>query len=169
MGVYIYDSPLGEIVIEYENETLTSLYFNNENFKSDVRRVKNSYFNESHKDIKIVNETVKWLDIYFSGEKPNFIPCYILKGTNFQKLVWEELSKIPYGQTITYGEIAKTIAKKLNKEQISAQAVGQAVGKNPIAIIVPCHRVIGKNYKLIGYAGGIERKIQLLKLEGITI
>ena len=87
---------------------------------------------------------------------------------NFEK-IYEIVKKIPKGRVLTYGEIAKTIAKKLNKEQISAQAVGQAVGKNPIAIIVPCHRVIGKNYKLIGYAGGIERKIQLLKLEGITI
>ena len=80
--------------------------------------------------------------------------------------MWEELNKISYGHTITYGEIAQKIAKKLNKQKMSAQAVGQAVGKNPISIIVPCHRVIGKNNKLTGYAGGIERKIQLLKLEG---
>lgn len=163
MKLYYYDSPLGIIIIEYDNDALTALYFKNERVEINSSEIKNACENN---DLKIIQETIKWLDIYFSGKEPTFTPKYILKGTNFQKLVWEELNKIPYGHTITYGEIAQKIAKKLNKQKMSAQAVGQAVGKNPISIIVPCHRVIGKNNKLTGYAGGIERKIQLLKLEG---
>ena len=163
MSVYYYDSPLGIIVIEYDNDAITALYFKNERVEINSSEIKNACENN---DLKIIQETSEWLDIYFSGKEPTFTPKYILKGTNFQNLVWEELNKIPYGYTITYGEIAQKIAKKLNKQKMSAQAVGQAVGKNPISIIVPCHRVIGKNNKLTGYAGGIERKIQLLKLEG---
>lgn len=163
MKLYYYDSPLGIIIIEYDNDALTALYFKNERVEINSSEIKNAC---EINDLKIIQETIKWLDIYFSGKEPTFTPKYILKGTNFQKLVWEELNKIPYGHTITYGEIAQKIAKKLNKQKMSAQAVGQAVGKNPISIIVPCHRVIGKNNKLTGYAGGIERKIQLLKLEG---
>lgn len=163
MKLYYYDSPLGIIIIEYDNDALTALYFKNERVEINSSEIKNAC---EINDLKIIQETIKWLDIYFSGKEPTFTPKYILKGTNFQNLVWEELNKIPYGHTITYGEIAQKIAKKLNKQKMSAQAVGQAVGKNPISIIVPCHRVIGKNNKLTGYAGGIERKIQLLKLEG---
>ena len=84
-------------------------------------------------------------------------------------LVWSVLKTIPYGKTITYGEIAKTLARKTNKEKISARAVGNAVGHNPISIIIPCHRVIGANGKITGYAGGIDKKTALLKLEGINV
>lgn len=107
----------------------------------------------------------KWLDIYFSGKEPDFLPPLTLKGTDFQMRVWQKLRKIPYGKTTTYGEIAEQIAAETGKAKMSAQAVGGAVGKNPIAIIIPCHRVIGKDGSLTGFAGGVEVKMELLVLE----
>ena len=107
----------------------------------------------------------RWLDIYFQGEAPDFTPPLRLAGTPFRKVVWEILLTIPYGQTMTYGEIASKIAEQKGIERMSAQAVGNAVGHNPIGIIVPCHRVVGSDGKLTGYAGGMERKKALLALE----
>ena len=107
----------------------------------------------------------KWLDVYFSGEEPNFTPPLHPNGSTFRKAVWQILLDIPYGQTITYGEIARRIAVMKNTSHMSAQAVGGAVGHNEISIIIPCHRVIGTNGSLTGYAGGIDKKISLLKLE----
>ncbi len=110
----------------------------------------------------------EWLDAYFSGENPP-IPSISLaiKGSKFQSLILRLLCEIPYGQTVTYGEIAKEAARLLSKERMSAQAVGNAVGGNPISIIIPCHRVMGKDGKLTGYGGGIERKVWLLRHEGV--
>ena len=107
----------------------------------------------------------KWLDVYFSGEEPNFTPLLHPNGSTFRKAVWQILLEIPYGQTITYGEIARRIAVMKNTSHMSAQAVGGAVGHNEISIIIPCHRVVGTNGSLTGYAGGIDKKISLLKLE----
>ena len=108
----------------------------------------------------------QWLDVYFSGREPDFkVPLHFI-GTDFQKEVWEILYSIPYGQTTTYGEIAKQLAAKRGLEHMSAQAVGGAVSHNEISILVPCHRVVGTNGSLTGYAGGIDKKIALLKLEG---
>ena len=117
-------------------------------------------------EIEIFKEVTTWLDIYFSGESPKFIPKYKLENlTPFREEVTNIICKIPYGKTITYNDIAKEIAKKRNIKKMSAQAVGQAVGKNPICLIIPCHRVIGTNNKMIGYSGGINNKIKLLELE----
>ena len=109
--------------------------------------------------IPVLDETRQWLDCYFEGEKPDFTPQVAPFGTLFQRRVWSELMSIPYGQTVTYGDIARRINCK------SAQAVGGAVGKNPIAIIIPCHRIVGSDGSLTGYAYGLERKRQLLMLE----
>lgn len=108
----------------------------------------------------------RWLDIYFSGQQPDFMPPLHMSGTPFQMAVWETLREIPYGQTTTYGAIARKIARQRGLSKMSAQAVGQAVGRNELSILVPCHRVVGTNGSLTGYAGGIDKKIQLLQLEG---
>lgn len=113
--------------------------------------------------------TERWLDSYFSGHNPDFTPPICLKGTSFQEDVWEILKRIPYGKVISYGEIARQIAEKRGLKRMSAQAVGGAVGRNPIAIIIPCHRVVGSNGSLTGYAGGLDKKTELLKIEGVLI
>ena len=109
--------------------------------------------------------TEKWLDIYFSGNIPDFTPPISLSGTPFKLMIWEMLRGIPYGETVSYGDIAKQAAEKRGIEKMSSQAVGGAVGKNPVAIIIPCHRVIGADGSLTGYGGGIEKKEFLLRLE----
>ena len=119
------------------------------------------------KEQEVLRDTKKWFDIYFSGNEPKFsVPLHLI-GTPFQMEVWEILLTIPYGKTMTYGEIAKKIAVRRGMERMSAQAVGGAVGQNPIGVIVPCHRVIGAKGSLTGYAGGIDKKIKLLQLEKI--
>ena len=110
-------------------------------------------------DGPIPREAIRWLDIYFAGARPGFLPPMSLTGTDFQKAVWQELLKIPYGETTTYGQLAQHLGCR------SAQAVGQAVRRNPIAIIIPCHRVMGADGGLVGYAYGVDRKRQLLAWE----
>ena len=117
------------------------------------------------KETPVLAEAKKWLDLYFSGKEPNFIPPLHPAGSPFRQAVWKLLLEIPYGQTTTYGEIAGRLAAMQNTSSMSAQAVGGAVGHNEISIIIPCHRVVGTNGSLTGYAGGIDRKIALLKLE----
>ena len=119
------------------------------------------------KTLPVFDEAVRWLDIYFAGRRPDFTPPLNLKGTAFRKKVWQLLLQIPYGQTTTYGELAAQLAAHRGLKQMSAQAVGGAVGHNPISIIVPCHRVVGTGGSLTGYAGGLAKKQALLKLEGI--
>ena len=114
----------------------------------------------------VMAEAIRWLDIYFSGATPDFTPSLHFSGTPFQMEVWNILQTIPYGETMTYGEIASILAKQQGFLSMSAQAVGNAVGRNPVSIIVPCHRVIGANGNLTGYAGGIDKKRALLTLEG---
>ena len=116
------------------------------------------------------NKNKKWLDKYFNGEKPQISDLDInleYTGSEFAQNVWKLLCDIPYGKVVTYGELAKKVARKMNKSKMSAQAVGGAVGHNPIGIIVPCHRVVGANGSLTGYAGGIDKKIKLLELENV--
>lgn len=113
----------------------------------------------------VFEQTKRWLDLYFSGKEPDFCPPLDPDGTDFQKTVWSVLRTIPYGDTLTYGEVSKLVAAKLGRSSMSAQAVGGAVGRNPISIIVPCHRVIGADGSLTGYAGGLWRKEKLLRLE----
>ncbi len=121
-------------------------------------------------DLHIFKETTRWLDIYFGGRQPDFTPAYRMENlTQFRSAVVEIMIRIQFGKTLTYGEIARQIAAERNCGKMSAQAVGGAVGWNPICIIVPCHRVIGANNQLIGYGGGINNKIALLKLEGIDV
>ena len=117
------------------------------------------------KELPVFEKTRRWLDAYFRGEKPDFTPPLSVETTPFRRAVWELLLTIPYGQTMTYGEIAAEIARRRGLSGMSAQAVGGAVGRNPISLIIPCHRVVGTGGSLTGYAGGIEKKVKLLELE----
>ena len=160
----IYKSPIGDLVLTSDGEALTGLNF--------VSSAKGALLAKNIEpcDEKIFAEAFSWLDKYFNGEKPNFIPKIKLENLSpFRQLVIEMVKNIPYGETITYGETARKMALCLKKSKMSAQAVGGAVGANPICIIIPCHRVVGKGGNIIGYAGGIENKINLLKREGIDI
>ncbi len=159
-----YDSPIGRIVLAADDIGLTGLWFEGQKYFA-------LYLQKEHeeKDLPIFEETKRWLDIYFSGTEPNFkLPLHFV-GSDFQNEVWEILYSIPYGTTMTYGEIAKQIAEKRGLNKMSAQAVGGAVGKNEISIIVPCHRVVGTNGSLTGYAGGMDKKIALLELEKVSM
>lgn len=156
-----YRSPLGKILLSADDEGLTGLWFEGQKYFAAYRR------GEYTEQETIVFElTKKWLDIYFSGNEPDFMVPLHFNGSDFQKSVWEILLSIPYGKTVTYGEIARKIAEERGLARMSAQAVGGAVGHNPISVIVPCHRVVGAGGNLTGYAGGIDKKIELLKLEG---
>ncbi len=125
---------------------------------------------KENKNERILIKTKKWLDEYFNGKKPEISELDLAPiGSEFAKKVWEILCEIPYGKVTTYGEIAKKMAKIMHKEKMSAQAVGGAVGHNPISIIIPCHRVVGANGSLTGYAGGIDKKIYLLKHEQVNM
>lgn len=155
-----YNSPLGVITLAGSSEALTGLWFDGQKYFGD--NLPNEYKQDR---LPVFDETVKWLDIYFSGRNPGFMPPLSFNASPFRKTVWEILLTIPYGKTMTYGEIADKIAAQKGIESMSAQAVGGAVGHNPISIIVPCHRVVGTNGSLTGYAGGIERKIKLLEFE----
>lgn len=152
-----YISPLGKILMKSDGEYLTNLYFINE---------KNNYQSINNDNLEIFDITRKWLDIYFEGQIPDFTPKYKMENlTDFRKEVINILLKIPYGKTITYNDIANIIAEKRGIKKMACQAIGKAIGWNPILIIIPCHRVIGKNGNLTGYSGGIENKLKLLKLE----
>ena len=161
-----YMSDVGELLIVTNEKSLVGLWIENQKyFPSEFK--KEVVFND---DIEIMKETKKWLDLYFSGKKTDISSLSLNPyGNEFRQRVWKILCEIPYGKTTTYGEIAKKVAKQMNKKSMSAQAVGNAVGHNPISIIIPCHRVIGKDGSLTGYAGGIENKIKLLELEGINM
>ena len=156
----IIQTPLGEVRLRSDGKSLTGLWF-----VGQVNDAKDNRDIEIKDDLPIFGQVETWLERYFSGEEtPITIPLQP-KGTVFQERVWKILQEIPYGKTMTYGEIAQRIAKEKGVATYSAQAVGQAVGKNPISILIPCHRVLGKNGELTGYAGGVHRKEQLLKLE----
>lgn len=155
-----YNSSLGTIYMRSDGEYLTGLWF--ENSRDSSKHIGD--FEE--KDLPIFEETSKWLDIYFSGTNHNFVSKYKIENlTPFRKLVIDIMNKIPYGQVITYNDIAKEIAQLKGIKKMSAQAVGGAVGWNPICIIIPCHRVVGTNGSLTGYGGGIQNKVKLLELE----
>lgn len=158
-----YQSPIGKLILASDGENLIGLWMEKQKYFGD-NIVNNAIENA---DLSVFEKTKKWLDSYFAGENPKIDIPLAPTGTDFRKKVWQILSEIPYGQTATYREIASKIAKIENKKSMSAQAVGGAVGHNPISIIVPCHRVVGTNNSLTGYAGGISKKIYLLKLEGV--
>lgn len=160
--IHHYSSPLGDITLASDGKKLIGLWFE-----------KNRYFSETLKkeiltadSLPVFRETDRWLDIYFSGREPDFTPPLSVRGSDFRKRVCQIMLQIPYGQTRTYGDIAAQLASELGVSKMSAQAVGGAVGHNPISIIIPCHRVVGANGSLTGYGGGIQRKLKLLELEG---
>ena len=153
-------SPLGEVRLRSDGESLTGLWF-----VGQVNDAKEMSDLEIKNDLPIFGQVESWLESYFSGKQTSITIPLQPKGTSFQQRVWQILQEIPYGETMTYGEIAQRIAQEKGVETFSAQAVGQAVGKNPISILIPCHRVLGKNGALTGYAGGVHRKEQLLQLE----
>lgn len=157
-----YESPLGEILLAADEAGLTGLWF--EGQKYFARRLDAEH---EERDLPVFREALHWLDCYFAGEDPDFTPPLHLIGTPFQLAVWNILLAIPYGHTTTYGEIARQL--KGQGRAASAQAVGGAVGHNEVSIVVPCHRVVGTNGSLTGYAGGLERKVQLLELEGTNM
>lgn len=157
-----YRSPLGGILLAADEEGLTGLWF--EGQKYFALRLDPDH---REQETSILEQAKRWLDVYFSGREPDFsVPLHMI-GTGFQKEVWELLCEIPYGQTCTYGEIAGKLAAQRGLPHLSAQAVGGAVGHNEISILIPCHRVVGKSGSLTGYAGGLEKKVALLRLEQV--
>ena len=153
-------SPLGEVRLRSDGKSLTGLWF-----IGQVNDAKDNSDIDIKDDLPIFGQVETWLESYFSGDQTPIKISLQPKGTIFQERVWKILQEIPYGETMTYGDIAQRIAKEKGVATYSAQAVGQAVGKNPISILIPCHRVLGKNGALTGYAGGVHRKEQLLRIE----
>ncbi len=161
----IYNSPIGKLRLISNGEKLNVL-------KPETHRYYDYFCNgEKEKDnLEIFIETKKWLDRYFKGEEPEISEIKIeVDGSDFRKEVWNILCEISYGEVVTYGDIAKKIANKRGIKSMSAQAIGNAVGHNPISIIIPCHRVIGTNKSLTGYGGGIQSKVKLLQIEEVDI
>lgn len=159
---YIYKTPesFSDIILKSDGENLTGLYF------ESSKQLSKNPMDCKEKDLAIFSKTVLWLDIYFQGREPDFIPKYkIANLTPFRQQVIDVMNTIKFGETLTYNDIAKTIAEKRGLEKMSARAVGGAVGWNPICIIIPCHRVIGAKGNLTGYGGGIQNKIALLAHE----
>lgn len=159
---YVYYSPLGDLTLGSDGSSLTGLWFENSRYFAEGL----SDDNVERNDLEIFRKTDRWLDLYFAGKQPDFCPPLRMRGSAFRKRVWEILLQIPYGHTVTYADIAGQIAEERGMKKMSAQAVGGAVGHNPVSIIVPCHRVVGSNGSLTGYGGGIWRKVRLLELEG---
>lgn len=161
IAVEHYNSPLGGILLAADEIGMRGLWFDGQKyFARDLptERVE--------KNTPVLSEAVRWLDIYFGGKEPDFLPPLHPVGSPFRQEVWKILLQIPYGKTVTYGDIAGQLAEKMGLAKMSAQAVGGAVGHNEISIIIPCHRVVGTGGNLTGYAGGIDKKIKLLELEG---
>lgn len=150
-----YASPLGPILLAADETGLTGLWFEAQKYFPSFSGVE-----YQEKETPVLTETARWLDVYFSGKDPDILPPLHPQGSPFRQAVWNILLTIPRGQTMTYGEIARRLGVR------SAQAVGGAVGHNPISILIPCHRVVGSDGSLTGYAGGVERKARLLQLEG---
>ena len=161
-SIRYYESPLGRILMAADELGLIGVWFEGSKYYADSLPAE-----YKEQDTEILSQGKRWLDLYFSGQEPDFLPPLHPHGSAFQMDVWDILLEIPYGKTISYGAIARKIAEKREVSRMSAQAVGGAVGHNPISIIVPCHRVVGADGSLTGYAGGIDKKIKLLELEHI--
>lgn len=161
-----YNSPLGDILLASKDNKLIGLWIEGQKyFLSSIKEEIQENFND-----EVLLATKSWLDRYFNGQKPNIDELNLSPiGSDFRQAVWKILCKIPYGETITYNDIAKEIARQRKIKKMSAQAIGGAVGHNPISIIIPCHRVVGTNGNLTGYAGGIEKKIWLLRHEHVNM
>lgn len=161
-----YNSPIGQITLCSDAKNLVGLWLEGQKYFADT--VKSEMLEDN--ELQVFKDAKNWLDRYFSGEKPGINELSLAPiGNEFRQEVWKILCEIPYGEVITYGDIAKKIAKKRGLASMSAQAVGGAVGHNPISIIIPCHRVVGSNGSLTGYAGGIENKVKLLQHENVII
>lgn len=159
-----YHSPLGTLLLAADDIGLTHLALPNQRYQPT--------FPDAHPakpELPPFAATCRWLDDYFAGRQPAVLPPLHLQGSDFQRAVWQLLLTIPYGETTTYGAIAQEIARQRGLPRMSAQAVGGAVGRNPIGIIIPCHRVVGSNGSLTGYGGGIDKKIALLQHEGVDM
>lgn len=154
-----YQSPLGDLLLAADDEGLTGIWFEGSANYADGLELQ---YEEN--ETPILKKAREWLDVYFSGREPDFLPPIHMTGTPFQLSVWEILQKIPYGKTMTYKEIAEKIAQKEGHPS-SAQAVGGALARNRWLVLIPCHRVVGTDGSLTGYAGGMDRKVELLKLE----
>lgn len=157
----LFASPLGEILLVSDGETLSGLYFEGQKYVPALPEA------EKDPSLPVFKSARAWLERYFAGEKPEVDLPLCAAGTAFQRAVWDLLKEIPYGATVTYGELAERLAARRGRP-CSARAVGAAVGRNPISVIVPCHRVLGADGSLTGYAGGLARKRALLRLEGIA-
>ena len=153
------DSPLGGITLASDGEALTGLWFDGQKHFAEALTD-----DGGEKALAVFDETERWLAQYFSGREPDFTPPLRLRGTPFRRRVWEQLRAIPYGETVSYAQLAQRLAEG-GGGKLSARAVGGAVGRNPISLIVPCHRVVGADGSLRGYAGGLEKKEKLLALE----
>ena len=159
-----WTSPLGRITLTADGEALTGLWFDGQRNMPDP-----ADFPPADGGAPVFVEAQRWLELYFSGRDPGFLPRLKPCGTPFRRTVWEILLTVPYGRTVTYGEIAARAAERLGRPRMSAQAAGGAVGHNPISLIIPCHRVVGADGNLTGYAGGMDRKLRLLRLEGAEL
>ena len=155
-----YLSPLGGILLAADEVGLMGLWFDGEKYYAD-----NLPKEHTEEETPILSEASLWLDVYFTGKEPDFMPPLHPIGSGFRQAVWKLLLDIPYGQTTTYGQLARCLAVQMGRDHMSAQAVGGAVGHNEISIIIPCHRVVGSSGSLTGYAGGIDKKVKLLELE----
>lgn len=156
----VYSSELGDILLAADEIGLTGLWFFGQSYFADTLPAE-----QIAQETPILAQAREWLDEYFSGKEPDFTPTLHPMGAPFRQAVWKLLLQIPYGQTTTYGEIARQLEKLQNRPHMSAQAVGGAVGHNGISIIIPCHRVVGTKGNLTGYAGGLDKKMALLELE----
>lgn len=154
-------SPLGKILLSSDGESLTGLWFEGQKyFGAKLPSIR------TEQQLPVFAQAEAWLAVYFGGKAPDFTPPLAPRGTPFQKEVWDLLLTIPFGQTVTYGEIASVLARRRGLAHFSAQAAGSAVGHNPVSLIIPCHRVVGADGSLTGYAGGLEKKEKLLAMEG---
>lgn len=160
--IYIseYPSPLGTITLACDGEAVVGLWFNGQRHFGNILPAQTE-----KREVSVICQAKRWLDVYFSGKEPDFLPPLSYGSTPFRKAVCDIMLSIPYGKTMTYGEIAAKTAARQGIKKMSAQAVGGAVGHNPISLMIPCHRVVGTNGSLTGYGGGIERKVKLLELE----
>ena len=161
-----YSSPIGTMTLACHEDNLVGLWTQGQKYHGDTipeAMIENN-------DMPIFGTAKKWLDRYFAGKKPGIAELSLAPiGGEFRQSVWKILCEIPYGKVITYGDIAKKIAVKMGRESMSSQAVGGAVGHNPISIIIPCHRVVGSNGSLTGFSGGVQMKVKLLELEGVDM
>ena len=160
-----YESPLGAMTMASDGDRLTGLWF-------DGQKYDRSTINDEaalEPDLPVFTRTAQWLDTYFGGTDPGFTPPIRVEGSDFKRMVTSIMLSIPFGATSTYARIAAEVARRTGRKQMSAQAVGGAVGRNPIVLIVPCHRVLASNGGLRGYAGGVDRKERLLQMEGVNV